>query len=367
MNPPLDGTAKAKTRQGHREIVIVGDSGVGKTSLLIRLLNREFQSMESTPPEAVTMPGVPFPQSDGSISIRDVPGELGPRGLRLKLKGKHPIAMLVAVDPERKGFRDSISQWVDAVSAVSTHSSPSEIRRFLVWTRVDVGSFNRNSNKLDEFARELQFDGVFRISAKTNVGVQELRSAILDVVSQEDERRNDPADFVAAILRTTSELLCELVARNPSCLETIEWRELERLIATALSGAGFSVELTRPAKDGGKDVIVRCAIGAVTKIFYIEIKHWLQGNRPGMDDVTSFVEVNARDATAGGLFLSTSGYTQQVYGQLGEVSRQRVKLGEREKIISLCRYYVKQRGVWHSERPLPDLLFEDTLADPVLP
>lgn len=365
--PPRDDAATTKPRRDHREIVIVGDSGVGKTALLIRLLNREFEPGELTPPEALMMPDAQLPHSDGNISIRDVAGELGPRGLRLQLRDRHPIAALVAVDPGREGFRDSAIQWLDAVSADPARSSASRIRRFLVSTRLDVGGFERSSNTLDELARELKFDAVFRTSAKTNAGVQDLRSAILRVVSEEDERRDDAADPVAAILRTTSELLCELVARNPSCLETIEWRQLEMMIATALSGAGFSAELTRPAKDGGKDIIVRCVIGAVTKTFYIEIKHWVQDGRPGIKDVTSFIEVNARDATDGGLFLSTSGYRQKVYGRLGEISRQRVKLGEREKIISLCRYYVKQRGVWCSQRPLPDLLFEETLADPMLP
>jgi GTPase SAR1 family protein len=44
--PPRDDAATTKPRRDHREIVIVGDSGVGKTALLIRLLNREFEPGE---------------------------------------------------------------------------------------------------------------------------------------------------------------------------------------------------------------------------------------------------------------------------------------------------------------------------------
>jgi restriction system protein len=183
----------------------------------------------------------------------------------------------------------------------------------------------------------------------------------LNAVSEEDKKPDDTAaQPVAVIVRAMAEALCEVVAKDASYLKDVEWRDLERLIAVALGAIGFAVELTRSAKDGGKDIIVRCKIGAVSKVFYVEIKHWAD-SRPGLADVTSFVEVNARDATDGGLFLSTSGYTQEVHGRLVELSSERVQLGDHEKILSLCRYYVRKQGVWRSEMPLPDILFEKTL------
>ena len=359
--------------QSGREIAIVGDIGVGKTALLMRLLNRRYQPTDSTPINPSTHFGLQTTQFDGDISIHDVSGDISirdvagltaPNELRRTLRGKLPIVAIVAVDLARSHelpLRYSLLQWLDAFTAAP--GQPRKFHRFLVSTREDISYSDSKSDQLTTLARQLLFDKVFRTSAKTNVGIQELRSAILEVVSREDQEREDEAAApVTLVVRAMAERLCDLVARNPSCLDQIEWRDLERLIAAALSKIGFSVELTRSAKDGGKDVVACCLVEADKKIFYIEIKHWVKGGHPGMDEVTSFVEVNARDATDGGLFLSTSGYTQEVYGKLGEISRQHVKLGEREKITSLCRYYVKQKGVWRSERPLPDLLFEETLA-----
>jgi restriction endonuclease Mrr len=159
-----------------------------------------------------------------------------------------------------------------------------------------------------------------------------------------------------------AETLCRLVAKDSKALDLIEWRELERIIAAALDAIGFTVVLTPGSKDGGKDVVANCIVSNTEQTYYIEIKHWRKGNRPGPNHVSDFVELNARDRTDGGLFLSSSGFTNGVYAQVGEISRQRVHLGEREKIVSLCQHFVRRKdGMWYPAQPLPELLFADTL------
>lgn len=168
---------------------------------------------------------------------------------------------------------------------------------------------------------------------------------------------------VSVIVREMSALLCAAVANDRREIDKLEWRDLERVVAEALSGIGFMVTLTRPSKDGGKDVVANCIVSSQEMTFYVEIKHWRRGAQPGLKHITDFVEVNAKDKTKGGLFLSSSGYTDSVYSQLGCISRDHVFLGEREKIFSLCQYYVrKERGLWVPEPALPEILFEDTLA-----
>jgi len=43
--------------------------------------------------------------------------------------------------------------------------------------------------------------------------------------------------------------------------------------------------------------------------YYVEVKHWRSATKVGSGVVSDFVEVIARDKVAGGLFLSTHGYT----------------------------------------------------------
>ena len=183
--------------------------------------------------------------------------------------------------------------------------------------------------------------------------------AVGRINDEDDERILE----VGRVVLSFAESLCALVARNPLALREIEWRDLERLLARAIEGLGFTVELTRGAKDGGKDVVATCIVGNERLTYYIEIKHWRKGSRPGRRHVEDFVAVNARENTAGGLFLSSSGYTDDVYSCFNEISKQRVSLGGEEKIVSLCQQYVRvHHGVWKSTAALPELLFESTLT-----
>lgn len=155
--------------------------------------------------------------------------------------------------------------------------------------------------------------------------------------------------------------LCSLLAQDSRALWFIEWRQLEQILATVLDGIGFEVKLTPPAKDGGKDIVAECILKGKRASYYIEIKHWLK-QRVGVDSVKHFMQVNVSDGTDGGLFLSSSGFAKQVYSQLSEITRTRVRLGSQPKIISLCQHYVQERksAVWQSSKVLPDILFSET-------
>jgi hypothetical protein len=168
---------------------------------------------------------------------------------------------------------------------------------------------------------------------------------------------------VVAAVKGLAVRLCELIAQDGTALRHIEWRHLEEVVATALEGIGFSVELTRPSKDGGKDVVVSCTLKGRRCTFYVEVKHWRSGKRVGAAPILDFVEINVSAGTAGGLFLSTSGYQDTIWTQLSEVERTTVQLGDGEKVVSLCQHFTRRgRGLWDAEGMLPTLLFKDTHA-----
>ena len=129
-----------------------------------------------------------------------------------------------------------------------------------------------------------------------------------------------------------------------------------------LEELGFKIELTPPSKDGGKDIVAKCKVKNQKRVYFIEVKHWRRGSRPGPTHVSDFLEVNLLNETDGGLFLSSSGYSSPVYRRLSELSKQNIKLGDTTKIVSLCQNFVsKQEGLWIPEHPLPQLLFSETI------
>lgn len=185
-------------------------------------------------------------------------------------------------------------------------------------------------------------------------------------VLSNDQNASTPKEIsIVQSVNTLCTSLCHLIAQDFTVLQSIEWRDLERVVLAALAGMKYHVHLTPPAKDGGKDIVASCTLRGEKQTYYIEIKHWRSGKKVGIREVFDFVEVNLVDSTHGGLFLSSSGYSDKVYSQVAELSRKGVVLGGKKKIVTMCQHFVRWRqGIWSPQRPLPSLLFEGAVGSP---
>lgn len=169
------------------------------------------------------------------------------------------------------------------------------------------------------------------------------------------------ATEVREILRVVSRRFAMLIAENPRVLDEIEWRDIERTIAEVFEGLGFSATLTPPSKDGGKDVVLECTVRGHRAEYVVEIKHWRSGSKVGGGTLRSFLNVIARESRQGGLFLSTYGYCDNAFEQLSAIDRQRLRFGSEEKVVALCRTYVKATsGLWSPPENLAEVLYEGT-------
>jgi restriction system protein len=166
---------------------------------------------------------------------------------------------------------------------------------------------------------------------------------------------------VQQILRVVSRKFAILIAQNPRVLDELEWRDIERTIAEVFEGLGFSATLTPSSKDGGKDVILECTVRGGRAEYVVEIKHWRSGSRVGSSALRSFLNVIVRESRQGGLFLSTYGFCDNAFEQLSAIDRQRLRFGSEEKVVALCRTYVKaSSGLWSPPENLAEVLYEET-------
>ncbi|WP_395856358.1 restriction endonuclease [Cystobacter fuscus] len=169
-------------------------------------------------------------------------------------------------------------------------------------------------------------------------------------------------DRVEFILRTTMRTLAKSIAHFPDELRILEWRDLERVLREVFEGLGFNTRLTPPAQDGGFDLELSCVVNGKPETFLVEVKHWTFPSRPGRGILEKFFEVVVTRPAVAGLLLSTSGFTTSVVTGRTEIERQRIRLGDSNKIVTLCQYYVRRdSGLWKATLPLPELLFDGTL------
>jgi cold shock CspA family protein len=173
---------------------------------------------------------------------------------------------------------------------------------------------------------------------------------------------SDPDEVMRAAVKIFTSGMAEGIARDPEVLEKLEWRDLERLIAEVFAGLGFDVELTPGSKDGGKDVIVSySAANGESKSYFVEIKHWRSGRRVGIESVIEFLHVIARENKTGGILLATHGFAKNAIETITEIYRKKISFGTNEKVVGLCRNYVKaSEGIWYPPEHLDKVIFEDT-------
>jgi restriction system protein len=169
---------------------------------------------------------------------------------------------------------------------------------------------------------------------------------------------------IVAAIEELSREAARAIASNPRELDHLEWRDLERMMAVVLDRLGFKATLTPAAKDGGKDIILELEDEQGMKRSYVvELKHWRSGQHVGHGRVKHFIQVVAREGHERGLFIATYDYTEDAFSALTEVERSKVKFGAEEKVVALCRTYVKaESGLWSPTQgaELPELLFQGT-------
>jgi hypothetical protein len=162
------------------------------------------------------------------------------------------------------------------------------------------------------------------------------------------------------IIKIVSKTFIEKIVEDSDFLLKIEWRDLERLIAEIFEGLAFDVKLTPPSKDGGKDLILEINKRGKAKKYLVEIKHW-KSQKLGQKYVKEFLNVICNETQESGLLLSTFGFTANAFEGLTELERKKIRFGNEEKIVSLCKSYLKVKsGIWTPLEDLENTLFEKT-------
>ncbi|WNF48435.1 restriction endonuclease [Pseudomonas sp. SG20056] len=233
----------------------------------------------------------------------------------------------------------------------------------------DHQSNNRRILLFEVFSRdESKFLGECRYSKHVLTQHPDMQGNLRDTVDfhlkfiGKYDLEDSPPSCVALLRRAFSDELAKRIALDPDYLDQIEWRELEYVLQLTLEGIGFDSKITSAGKDGGKDIVLKCIFGEKQYTYFVEVKHWRSKKKVERSHLSNFLEVIIKEEVDGGLFLSSSGYSEQSISLLTEIERSTFRLGEKEKIFSLCKRYTKSRqGVMYPEGGIIDLLYEGTI------
>eukprot|EP00512_Aurantiochytrium_limacinum_P004059 CAMPEP_0171495444 /NCGR_PEP_ID=MMETSP0958-20121227/6149_1 /TAXON_ID=87120 /ORGANISM="Aurantiochytrium limacinum, Strain ATCCMYA-1381" /LENGTH=216 /DNA_ID=CAMNT_0012029435 /DNA_START=433 /DNA_END=1083 /DNA_ORIENTATION=+ len=176
------------------KLLMIGDSGVGKTCLLLRYANDSFS------PTFITTIGIDFKiktiQLDDKtikLQIWDTAGQERFRTITTSyFRGAQGI--LLVYDVTDRGSFDNIANWMGQIS----NHAESNISKVLIGNKADVDPSERvvSTEEGQKLAQEFGIDNFFEASAKQDINVKQAFEAVAKHVKDrllQDGSNNKPA------------------------------------------------------------------------------------------------------------------------------------------------------------------------------
>jgi small GTP-binding protein len=160
------------------KVLLVGDSGAGKTGLSLRLAQDDWKPSDSTVGAWATHWKLPVSSDDGverEIWLWDFGGQADQRLIH-QLYMEHTAVAVLVFDGQKEDLFETLGQWDRDL----TRASRKAFTKLLAAGRTDAGGLRVSRSEVERFAKERGFRSPFvETSAKVGTGCEELRNAIV--------------------------------------------------------------------------------------------------------------------------------------------------------------------------------------------
>jgi class 3 adenylate cyclase/GTPase SAR1 family protein len=188
--------APPTTRTNHyvnAKVLLLGDTGVGKSGLALVLNGKPFEATDSTPGRHVwTLHSEEVELDDHRKQERetllwDLAGQPGYRVIHQLHLNEVAVALVVFDVRSETDPLAGVHHWDRALRLAQQREGTSAVpmRKLLVSARADRGSVSVSKERLDALLKESGFDRYFETSAKEGWQIRELRGAIEQAIPWE--------------------------------------------------------------------------------------------------------------------------------------------------------------------------------------
>jgi small GTP-binding protein len=161
------------TPYANAKVVLVGDAGVGKTGLGVRLAEGVWR------PTRGSTHGINvwsfYDEPEREVMLWDFAGQAEYRLVHQLFLNETNVALLLYDPTKAQDSFVGVDYWEEALR----NALPGELKKFLVAARIDMAGVQATESDIKAYCEEHGFDAHFATSAETNEGCDELRAAIL--------------------------------------------------------------------------------------------------------------------------------------------------------------------------------------------
>jgi WD40 repeat protein/class 3 adenylate cyclase len=173
------------------KVVLLGDTGVGKSALSLVLNGEPFEATDSTPGRRVwTFQSQEVEVEDNLRQTRetllwDLAGQPGYRVIHQLHLNEVAVALVVFDARSEVDPLAGVRHWERALRLAQQRQGAScvPMKKFLVSARSDRGTVSVSKERLEALLKEFGFDGYFETSAKEGWEIKQLGQAIKDAIS----------------------------------------------------------------------------------------------------------------------------------------------------------------------------------------
>lgn len=195
------------------KIVLVGDSGVGKSGLGIVLASQPFVATESTHGRHVRLfdsqrAGLgPERTETRETLLWDLAGQPGYRLIHQLHLNEVAVAVVVFDSRSETDPFAGVRHWIRALRLARSVQGDSALpmKTYLVAARVDRGGIGVGAARIEALVRDLGFDGYFETSAKQGWGIAALAEALRGAIAWEAMPRVSSTETFEAIKSSLAE------------------------------------------------------------------------------------------------------------------------------------------------------------------
>src|SRR5215210_262292 len=203
--------APKQVQYTNAKVLLVGDTGVGKSSLAERLVHKQFVLMKSSHARRAYVLENKILEEPSGISLHretvlwDLAGQPAYRLVhQLSMEDAALACVLFDCRNETNPF-EAAAYWSQVLEQARTNT---KVKKLLVASRVDVGGIPASKERIQTFARKNGFEDFISTSASTGEGCDDLLEAI---------RKGIPWDELPKVTTTTTlAALRDFVARLKS-------------------------------------------------------------------------------------------------------------------------------------------------------
>jgi GTPase SAR1 family protein/DNA-directed RNA polymerase subunit RPC12/RpoP len=225
QDPGVSVKEPSAARYTNAKVVLVGETGVGKTGLALRLCEDRWGVTESTHGMIISRLELPPLASDADMErevwLWDFAGQPD-YGLIHQLCMDEAALGVLVFNPQDGNPFEEMGHWEKALRS-ATKYDPAKL---LVAARCDRGGISISQRRFEEYVRDHDFAGFLCTGAKTGEGCQELKKAI----AQNIPWKNLPWTSTTRLFKTLKDAILKLSDEKAPLVRLPELRQRLQLM-----------------------------------------------------------------------------------------------------------------------------------------